>query len=174
MPAQRRSPCCWHWRATRRSGQRTFSVLYIELMRGTPMVAILYVAILIRPMALPEGLSFDKMMRAIFMVMLFWSAYLAEVIRAGLQATPDGQREAATALGLGYWPTADHPAASFPHRHFGHGQSRHRLSACDIAACRHRIFDLLTPPAPRWPIQNGSASTTRAISSPPSSISSSA
>jgi general L-amino acid transport system permease protein len=86
-------------------GLRTFSVLYIELMRGTPMVGILYVAMLILPMALPDSLSFDKMLRAILMVTLFWAAYIAEVIRAGLQAIPGGQREAATALGLGYWRT---------------------------------------------------------------------
>lgn len=84
-------------------GLRTFAVLYIELMRGTPMVAILYVAMLILPMALPDGLSIDKMLRAIIMVTLFWAAYIAEVIRAGLQAVPNGQAEAATALGLGYW-----------------------------------------------------------------------
>ncbi|MXN46552.1 ABC transporter permease subunit [Shinella kummerowiae] len=86
-------------------GLRTFSVLYIELMRGTPMVGILYVAMLILPMALPDGLSFDKMLRAIVMVTLFWAAYIAEVIRAGLQALPAGQTEAATALGLGFWRT---------------------------------------------------------------------
>ncbi len=86
-------------------GLRTFSVLYIELMRGTPMVAILYVAMLILPMALPDALSLDKMLRAIVMITLFWAAYIAEVIRAGLQAIPSGQHEAATALGLGYWRT---------------------------------------------------------------------
>lgn len=84
-------------------GLRTFSVAYIELMRGTPMVGILYVAMLILPMALPDALSLDKMLRAIVMITLFWAAYIAEVIRAGLQAIPSGQREAATALGLGYW-----------------------------------------------------------------------
>ena len=86
-------------------GLRTFSVLYIELMRGTPMVGILYVAMLILPMALPDALSLDKMLRAIIMITLFWAAYIAEVIRAGLQAIPSGQNEAATALGLGYWRT---------------------------------------------------------------------
>ncbi len=86
-------------------GLRTVSVLYIELMRGTPMVAILYVAMLILPMALPDALSLDKMLRAIVMITLFWAAYIAEVIRAGLQAIPSGQHEAATALGLGYWRT---------------------------------------------------------------------
>ncbi|RVL88351.1 amino acid ABC transporter permease [Sinorhizobium meliloti] len=92
-------------RRSKLGGLRTFSVLYIELMRGTPMVGILYVAMLILPMALPDGLSIDKMLRAIIMVTLFWAAYVAEVIRAGLQAIPSGQTEAATALGLGYWRT---------------------------------------------------------------------
>ncbi|MDX3974810.1 amino acid ABC transporter permease [Shinella sp.] len=92
-------------RRSKLGGLRTFSVLYIELMRGTPMVGILYVAMLILPMALPDGLSIDKMLRAIVMVTLFWAAYIAEVIRAGLQAIPGGQTEAATALGLSYWRT---------------------------------------------------------------------
>lgn len=90
-------------RRSRLGGLRTFSIAYIEAMRGTPMVGILYVAMLILPMALPESFSMDKMLRAMVMVTLFWAAYIAEVIRAGLQAIPPGQAEAATALGLGYW-----------------------------------------------------------------------
>lgn len=90
-------------RRSKLGGLRTFAIAYIELMRGTPMVAILYVAMLILPMALPEALSLDKMLRAMVMITLFWAAYIAEVIRAGLQAIPTGQNEAATALGLGYW-----------------------------------------------------------------------
>ncbi|TQN61227.1 amino acid ABC transporter permease [Agrobacterium tumefaciens] len=85
-------------------GLRTLSVVYIEVMRGTPMVAILYIAMLILPMALPEA-QFDKMIRAMIMITLFWAAYIAEVVRAGLQAIPSGQQEAATALGIGYWRT---------------------------------------------------------------------
>ena len=92
-------------RRSRLGGVRTFAVAYIEIMRGTPMVAILYIAMLILPMALPEGVILDKMLRAMVMVTLFWAAYIAEVIRAGLQAIPRGQAEAATALGLGYWRT---------------------------------------------------------------------
>lgn len=84
-------------------GLRTLAVAYIELMRGTPMVAILYVAMLIVPMALPEGVTLDKTFRAMIMVTLFWAAYLAEVVRGGLQTIPPGQYEAATALGLSYW-----------------------------------------------------------------------
>ncbi|PZU25494.1 MAG: amino acid ABC transporter permease [Shinella sp.] len=90
-------------RRSRLGGLRTFSIAYIEAMRGTPMVGILYIAMLIVPMALPESLSVDKMLRAMIMITLFWSAYIAEVIRAGLQAIPRGQAEAATALGLSYW-----------------------------------------------------------------------
>lgn len=92
-------------RRSKLGGLRTFSILYIEVMRGTPMVAILYVAMLILPMALPDGQFFDKMIRAMIMVTLFWAAYIAEVVRAGLQAIPNGQEEAATALGIGYWRT---------------------------------------------------------------------
>lgn len=91
-------------RRSRLGGLRTFSIAYIEVMRGTPMVAILYVAMLILPMALP-GAHFDKMIRAMIMITLFWAAYIAEVVRAGLQAIPSGQEEAATALGIGYWRT---------------------------------------------------------------------
>lgn len=91
-------------RRSKLGGLRTLAIVYIEVMRGTPMVAILYVAMLILPMALP-GSQLDKMTRAMIMITLFWAAYLAEVVRAGLQAIPTGQEEAATALGIGYWRT---------------------------------------------------------------------
>lgn len=81
---------------------RGLSVLYIELMRATPMVVILYIAMLILPMALPGEIQIEKLWRAIALTSLFWSAYVAEVIRGGLQAIPDGQFEAARALGLSY------------------------------------------------------------------------
>lgn len=92
-------------RRSKMTGLRALSIGYIELMRGIPMVAILYVAMLILPMALPTGQSMDKMLRAMIMVALFWTAYLAEVVRGGLQAIPHGQEEAAASLGLGYWRT---------------------------------------------------------------------
>lgn len=92
-------------RRSRMRGVRTLAVLFIELMRGTPMVAILYAAMLILPMAVPDGQLIDKVLRAAILITLFWSAYIAEVVRAGLQAIPAGQSEAATALGLGYWRT---------------------------------------------------------------------
>ncbi|WP_375452710.1 amino acid ABC transporter permease [uncultured Devosia sp.] len=84
-------------------GLRTMAVVFIEVMRGTPMVAILYIAMLILPMMVPGGQLIDKLARAMILITLFWSAYVAEVVRAGLQAIPAGQYEAARALGLGYW-----------------------------------------------------------------------
>lgn len=82
---------------------RWLAIGYIELMRAIPMVAILYFATLILPMALPGSVPLDKLPRAIVMVALFWTAYVAEVVRGGLQVVPKGQEEAALALGLGYW-----------------------------------------------------------------------
>ena len=79
---------------------RTLAVGYIELLRAVPMIAVLYIAMLILPMALPGGSMLDKLLRAQIGVTLFASAYLAEIIRAGLQAVPHGQDEAAAALGL--------------------------------------------------------------------------
>jgi general L-amino acid transport system permease protein len=86
-------------------GLRTLTVAFIELMRGTPMVAVLYAALLIAPMMFPDGRLIDKLLRVMAAVTLFWSAYLAEVVRAGLQSIPPGQWAAAAALGLGYWRT---------------------------------------------------------------------
>src|SRR5690606_10984841 len=86
-------------------GVRTLAVIYIEVMRGTPMVAILYIAMLILPMMVPNGELIDKTARAMILITLFWAAYVAEVIRAGLQSLPDGQFEAAGSLGLRYWTT---------------------------------------------------------------------
>ncbi len=80
---------------------RSLAIGYIELLRAVPMIAVLYVAMLILPMALPAGALIDKLLRAQIGVTLFTSAYLAEIIRAGLQAVPSGQDEAAAALGLG-------------------------------------------------------------------------
>ncbi|CAN7653947.1 amino acid ABC transporter permease [Pararhizobium sp. LjRoot238] len=82
---------------------RILAVGFIEVLRGIPMIAVLYIAMLIVPMAVPGGVLLDKLLRAQIGVTLFFSAYLAEVIRAGLQIVPPGQTEAAAALGLGYW-----------------------------------------------------------------------
>src|SRR5919205_618052 len=84
---------------------RLFSVMFIEFWRGVPLVTVLFMASVMLPLFLPEGVSFDKLLRALVGVALFSAAYMAEVVRGGLQAIPRGQYEAAMALGLGYWKT---------------------------------------------------------------------
>ena len=76
---------------------------FIELMRGVPLVSVLFMASVMFPLFLPEGVTIDKLLRALVGLSLFTAAYLAEAIRGGLQAIPRGQYEAADALGLGYW-----------------------------------------------------------------------
>jgi general L-amino acid transport system permease protein len=78
-------------------------VLYVELIRGVPLISLLFMASVVFPLFLPEGLNIDKLLRAQVAVILFTGAYLAEVVRGGLQALPRGQYEAAEALGLSYW-----------------------------------------------------------------------
>ena len=82
---------------------RIASVIFIEFWRGVPLVTVLFMASYMLPLFMPQGFSADKLLRALIAVALFNSAYMAEVVRGGLQAIPKGQREAATALGLGYW-----------------------------------------------------------------------
>jgi general L-amino acid transport system permease protein len=82
---------------------RTLCVIYIELIRGVPLISLLFMASVMLPLFLPEGVSIDKLLRAQIAITLFAAAYLAEVVRGGLQAIPNGQFEAAQALGLPYW-----------------------------------------------------------------------
>lgn len=82
---------------------RALSVGYIELVRGVPLVSVLFMASVMFPLFLPEGVTIDKLLRALVGMTLFTAAYLAEAVRGGLQAIPRGQEEAADALGLGYW-----------------------------------------------------------------------
>lgn len=79
---------------------RYFSVAYIELVRGVPLITILFMAQLMLPLFLPEGVTIDRVLRAMVGITLFSAAYLAENVRGGLQAIPKGQFEAAEALGL--------------------------------------------------------------------------
>ncbi len=81
---------------------RWVSVAFIELVRGVPLITVLFMASVMLPLFLPDGMTIDKLLRALIMVALFAAAYLAEVIRGGLQAIPRGQFEAADALGLTY------------------------------------------------------------------------
>ena len=82
---------------------RAACVTYIELWRGVPLITVLFMASVMLPLVLPEGVTLDKLLRAMVGIVLFQAAYMAEVVRGGLQAIPKGQYEAAEALGLGYW-----------------------------------------------------------------------
>ncbi|WP_338122509.1 amino acid ABC transporter permease [Agrobacterium salinitolerans] len=84
---------------------RWLSIGLIELPRGVPLVTVLFMANTMLPLFLPTGLNPDKLVRALVGITFFAAAYLAEIIRGGLQAIPRGQYEAASALGLGYWKT---------------------------------------------------------------------
>ncbi|HPF58565.1 MAG TPA: amino acid ABC transporter permease [Candidatus Competibacteraceae bacterium] len=82
---------------------QSLCVIFIELWRGVPLITVLFMSSVMLPLFLPEGMNFDKLLRALIGVTLFQAAYMAEVVRGGLQAIPKGQFEAAAALGLGYW-----------------------------------------------------------------------
>ncbi|MEZ5648010.1 MAG: amino acid ABC transporter permease [Alphaproteobacteria bacterium] len=82
---------------------RFFCIGFIELVRAVPLVNVLFMASLMLPLFLPEGITIDQVLRAMVGLSLFASAYMAEVIRGGLQAIPKGQYEAAKAMGLPYW-----------------------------------------------------------------------
>ncbi|HEV2507765.1 MAG TPA: amino acid ABC transporter permease [Mesorhizobium sp.] len=82
---------------------RILAVTFIELVRGVPLISILFMASVMLPLFMPEGVTIDKLLRAQVAIILFAAAYIAEIVRAGLQALPRGQTEAAQALGLHYW-----------------------------------------------------------------------
>lgn len=82
---------------------KTLCVCFIELWRAVPLITVLFMASVMLPLFMPQGMSVDKLLRALVGVTLFTAAYLAEVVRGGLAAIPRGQYEAASALGLGYW-----------------------------------------------------------------------
>ncbi|MCC5962559.1 MAG: amino acid ABC transporter permease [Rhodobacteraceae bacterium] len=82
---------------------KSVCVIFIEFIRGVPLITLLFTASLLLNYFLPPGTSFDLILRVIIMVTLFAAAYMAEVIRGGLAALPRGQYEAADALGLDYW-----------------------------------------------------------------------
>ncbi|NJM97216.1 MAG: amino acid ABC transporter permease [Phormidesmis sp. RL_2_1] len=79
---------------------KAFSIAYIELIRGVPLISILFMGQVLIPLFLPEGVRPDRVVRAIIGLTIFSAAYLAENVRAGLQAVPRGQSEAAQSLGL--------------------------------------------------------------------------
>lgn len=84
---------------------RGLSIAYIEVVRGVPLVTFLFMAAVMFPLFVPQTLTIDKWVRAQIAFIMVSSAYLAEVVRGGLQAVPSGQYEAAASVGLSFWPT---------------------------------------------------------------------
>ena len=92
-------------RQSRLLSVRVISIAFIEFMRGVPLITLLFVASTMLNYFLPPGTTFNLLLRVLIMVTFFASAYIAEVIRGGIQAIPKGQYEAAAAMGLNYWQT---------------------------------------------------------------------
>ena len=84
---------------------RTMCIVYVELVRGVPLISVLFMASFLFPLFMPVGKSPDVLLRVLVGITLFAAAYLAESVRGGLQAVPKGQVEAAATLGLTYWQT---------------------------------------------------------------------
>lgn len=82
---------------------RLFCIGFIELWRGVPLITVLFMASVMFPLFMPQGVNIDSLLRVLVGVSLFAAAYMAEIIRGGLQAIPKGQYEAANATGLSYW-----------------------------------------------------------------------
>lgn len=90
-------------RSTQLPAVKLLCVAYVELIRGVPLISVLFMASVMFPLFMPAGVNIDKLLRAQVAFILFAGAYLAEVVRGGLMALPKGQAEAADALGLSYW-----------------------------------------------------------------------
>jgi general L-amino acid transport system permease protein len=92
-------------RRSKMPGVKVLCILYIELIRGVPLISLLFMSAIIFPLFLPEGVTFNKILRAQAAIILFTAAYIAEVVRGGLQAMSRGQYEAAESIGLNYYLT---------------------------------------------------------------------
>ena len=92
-------------RRSKMPGVKALCILYIELIRGVPLISLLFMSAIIFPLFLPEGVTFNKILRAQVAIILFTAAYIAEVVRGGLQAMSRGQYEAAESIGLNYYLT---------------------------------------------------------------------
>ncbi len=90
-------------RRSRMPAIKSLCVVYIELIRGVPLISLLFMSSVMLPLFLPEGFSIDKLLRAQIAIILFAAAYIAETVRGGLQSIPKGQYEGADSLGLTYW-----------------------------------------------------------------------
>jgi general L-amino acid transport system permease protein len=82
---------------------KAICVAVIEIIRGVPLIAVLFMALIMFPLFVPAELTIDKLLRAQIAMMIFFAAYAAEIVRGGMQAIPRGQYEAASAIGLTYW-----------------------------------------------------------------------
>lgn len=92
-------------RRSRLPAIRSVCTIYVELIRGVPLISVLFMASFMFPLFMPQGVTIDVLVRVLAGITLFAAAYMAEVIRGGLQAMPKGQTEAAASLGLSYWQT---------------------------------------------------------------------
>jgi len=92
-------------RRSRMPAIKTLCVIYIEMIRGVPLISLLFMSSVVFPLFLPEGITVNKILRAQVAIILFTAAYIAEVVRGGLQAIHSGQYEAAESLGLNYVQT---------------------------------------------------------------------
>ena len=92
-------------RRSKMRGIKVLCILYIELIRGVPLISLLFMSSIIFPLFLPEGVTFNKILRAQVAIILFTAAYIAEVVRGGLQGMARGQYEAAESIGLNYYLT---------------------------------------------------------------------
>lgn len=92
-------------RQSDRPALRTACMLFVEIVRGVPLISVLFMASVLLPLFLPSGADIPKLLRAQLAIVVFVAAYLSEIVRAGLQTVGAGQRDAAAALGMGYWDT---------------------------------------------------------------------
>jgi general L-amino acid transport system permease protein len=92
-------------RRSKMPGVKVLCILYIELIRGVPLISLLFMSSIILPLFLPEGITINKILRAQVAIILFTAAYIAEVVRGGLQGMSRGQYEAAESIGLNYYLT---------------------------------------------------------------------
>ena len=92
-------------RQTKMPAIKVLCILYIEMIRGVPLISLLFMSSIIFPLFLPEGITINKILRAQVAIIMFTAAYIAEVVRGGLQAIGKGQYEAAESLGLNYYQT---------------------------------------------------------------------
>ena len=115
---------------------KTFCVIYVELVRGVPLISVLFMASFMFPLFMPPGLTIDVLVRVLVGITLFAAAYMAEIVRGGLQAIPKGQQEAADTLGLTLLA--------------GAAQDRAAAGSGDGGAGDHEQLHLASSRTPRW------------------------